>query len=123
MTKSGKPSWMKGKPIRVGVIGVGRGQSFTRGATDLVGMKLVAICDTWKERLAPVGKQYNVSTYTDYDKFLEHDMDAVFAVADQLTVMVNGTVLASGSPAAVRASPIVQQVYLGEHIAHGALDV
>jgi branched-chain amino acid transport system ATP-binding protein len=54
---------------------------------------------------------------------IEHDMDAVFAVADQLTVMVNGTVLASGSPAAVRASPIVQQVYLGEHIAHGALDV
>ena len=77
MTKSGRPSWLKGKPIRVGVIGVGRGQSFTRGATDLVGMKLVAICDTWKERLAPVGKQYKVSTYTDYDKFLEHDMDAV----------------------------------------------
>jgi predicted dehydrogenase len=77
MTKSGKPSWLKGKPIRVGVIGVGRGQSFTRGATDLVGMKLVAICDTWKERLDPVGKQYKVSTYTDYDKFLEHDMDAV----------------------------------------------
>jgi predicted dehydrogenase len=77
MSKSGKPSWLKGKPIRVGVIGVGRGQSFTRGATDLVGMKLVAICDTWKERLDPVGKQYQVSTYTDYDKFLEHDMDAV----------------------------------------------
>ena len=34
------------KPIRVGVIGVGRGQSFASGATELVGMKLVALCDT-----------------------------------------------------------------------------
>lgn len=63
--------------IRVGVIGVGRGQSYAQGATDLVGMKLVAICDTWKERLQAVGKKYGVTTYTSYDKFLEHDMDAV----------------------------------------------
>lgn len=63
--------------IRVGVIGVGRGQSFMRGAGELTGMKLVAICDTWKERLRVVGKQQKVTTYTDYDKFLEHDMDAV----------------------------------------------
>ncbi len=41
------------------------------------GMKLVAICDTWEEKLKEVGKKLNVSTYTDYDKFLEHDMDAV----------------------------------------------
>lgn len=65
------------KPIRVGVIGIGRGQSFASGATDLVGMKLVAICDTWKERLKEVGKRYGVTTYTSYEKFLEHDMDAV----------------------------------------------
>ena len=65
------------KVIRVGVIGVGRGQSFARGATDIVGMELVAICDTWKERLRKVGKEYGVATYTDYDKFLAHDMDAV----------------------------------------------
>ena len=63
--------------IRVGVIGVGRGQSFATAATDVVGMKLVAICDTWEERLKEVGKKYGVATYTDYDKFLEHDMDAV----------------------------------------------
>ena len=63
--------------IRVGVIGVGRGQSFARGANDAVGMKLVALCDTWEEKLTQVGKQYNVATYTDFDKFLEHDMDAV----------------------------------------------
>ncbi|MGE5129671.1 MAG: ABC transporter ATP-binding protein [Sphingomonadaceae bacterium] len=45
---------------------------------------------------------------------VEHDMDAVFAVADVLTVMVNGAVLASGAPAQVRANPEVQQAYLGE---------
>ncbi len=52
---------------------------------------------------------------------IEHDMDAVFAVADRLTVMVNGTVLESGTPAAVRASPLVQQAYLGDSFAHGDL--
>jgi predicted dehydrogenase len=67
----------KQKKIRVGVIGVGRGQSFASGANELVGMELVAICDTWKERLKEVGKKYSVTTYTNYDKFLEHDMDAV----------------------------------------------
>ncbi len=45
---------------------------------------------------------------------VEHDMDAVFALADQLTVMVNGQVIASGTPAAVRADPVVQAAYLGE---------
>ena len=63
------------KPIRVGVIGVGRGMSYATGATDLVGMKLVALCDTWKDRLRAVGRQLGVTTYTDYDKFLEHDLD------------------------------------------------
>lgn len=71
------PNNMSAKPIRVGVIGVGRGQSFASGATDLVGMKLVALCDTWEEKLKEAGKRYGVATYTDYDKFLEHDMDAV----------------------------------------------
>lgn len=59
------------------MIGVGRGESFASGATDLVGMKLVALCDTWEEKLQETGKKYGVATYTDYDKFLEHDMDAV----------------------------------------------
>ncbi len=44
---------------------------------------------------------------------IEHDMDAVFALADCLTVMVNGAVLASGSPEAIRANPDVQRAYLG----------
>ena len=63
--------------IRVGVIGVGRGQSFARGANEVVGMELVALCDTWEERLEEVGKRHGVATYADYDAFLEHDMDAV----------------------------------------------
>jgi branched-chain amino acid transport system ATP-binding protein len=45
---------------------------------------------------------------------VEHDMDAVFALADCLTVMVNGEVIAQGAPAAVRADPNVQAAYLGE---------
>lgn len=44
---------------------------------------------------------------------VEHDMDAVFAAADVLTVMVNGEVLASGTPQAIRANREVQSAYLG----------
>lgn len=47
---------------------------------------------------------------------VEHDMDAVFAMADHLTVMVNGQVIASDSPAAVRANKDVQAAYLGEEV-------
>ncbi len=46
---------------------------------------------------------------------VEHDMDAVFRIADRITVMVNGAVIASGSPDEVRASPEVQTAYLGGH--------
>lgn len=44
---------------------------------------------------------------------VEHDMDAVFALADVLTVMVNGCVLESGTPEQIRNSPAVQRAYLG----------
>ena len=44
---------------------------------------------------------------------VEHDMDAVFRVADRITVMVNGAVIASGTPDAVRNDPQVQAAYLG----------
>jgi branched-chain amino acid transport system ATP-binding protein len=45
---------------------------------------------------------------------VEHDMDAVFALADVLTVMVNGTVIATGTPEAIRSDAKVQAAYLGE---------
>lgn len=46
----------------------------------------------------------------------EHDMSVVFALADHITVLNYGQVIASGTPEAVRASPIVREVYLGhEH--------
>lgn len=44
---------------------------------------------------------------------IEHDMDAVFALADRVTVLVSGKVLASGSPDSVRADPQVMRAYLG----------
>ncbi len=46
---------------------------------------------------------------------VEHDMDAVFRIADRITVMVNGAVLASDTPQAVRANADVQAAYLGGH--------
>ncbi len=44
---------------------------------------------------------------------VEHDMDAVFALADLVTVMVDGQVLESGPPEQIRASPAVREAYLG----------
>lgn len=44
---------------------------------------------------------------------IEHDIDAVFALADTLTVMVNGRVLATGNPDEIRKSKDVQNAYLG----------
>ena len=49
---------------------------------------------------------------------VEHDMDAVFALADKLTVMVDGTVIASDTPAAIRMDSRVQAAYLGQET-HG----
>ncbi|MEY3625997.1 MAG: hypothetical protein RL163_496 [Pseudomonadota bacterium] len=46
---------------------------------------------------------------------VEHDMDAVFRIADRITVMVNGSVIASGTPQAIRDNAEVQSAYLGGH--------
>lgn len=51
---------------------------------------------------------------------VEHDMDAVFSVANVVTVMVSGMVLESGPPEQIRASLAVQQAYLGEEDDDGA---
>ena len=45
---------------------------------------------------------------------VEHDMDAVFALADRITVLVYGRVIASGAPAAIRNNEEVRRAYLGE---------
>jgi branched-chain amino acid transport system ATP-binding protein len=45
---------------------------------------------------------------------VEHDMDVVFAISDRVTVMVNGAVIATGTPEVVRADPQVRIAYLGE---------
>jgi branched-chain amino acid transport system ATP-binding protein len=48
---------------------------------------------------------------------VEHDMEAVFALADRVSVLTYGRVLATGAPDAVRADPAVREAYLGEDAA------
>jgi branched-chain amino acid transport system ATP-binding protein len=45
---------------------------------------------------------------------VEHDMDVVFTLADRVTVLVNGAVMATGTPEEVRRDPGVRSAYLGE---------
>ncbi|MEM7168860.1 MAG: ABC transporter ATP-binding protein [Pseudomonadota bacterium] len=47
---------------------------------------------------------------------IEHDMDVVFSLADRITVLVNGRVLATGQPNDIRENKSVQQAYLGDSL-------
>jgi branched-chain amino acid transport system permease protein len=51
---------------------------------------------------------------------IEHDMDAVFAAADTLTVLVQGRLLARGTPDEIRGNEAVLEAYLGSHAKPGA---
>ena len=46
---------------------------------------------------------------------VEHDMDAVFELADRLTVMHEGCAIATGLPHQIRMHPAVRAAYLGDH--------
>ncbi len=64
------------------------------------GARLIALLKSLKGRYAML--------------LVEHDMEAVFALADTVSVLVYGRVIASGEPASVRADPTVREAYLGE---------
>lgn len=52
---------------------------------------------------------------------VEHDMAIVFEIADRISVLVYGKIIATGSPNEIRANPEVQEAYLGKAVARGGL--
>lgn len=79
-------------------------------------------CLVLDEPLAGMGHQESASIVTLLRSLkrrcaillVEHDMDAVFALADRVSVLVAGRIIASGPPALVRTDPEVRSAYLGD---------
>lgn len=64
------------EPIRIGVFGAGRGKTFAHDS-ELSGVKLAAVCDQNEGKLEPFKQMDGVSVHTDFDQFLQADIDAV----------------------------------------------
>ncbi len=64
------------KPIRVGIFGAWRGAGFAHLAGQ-VGLQPVAVCDQVESRARQVAEQLDLTAYTEFDRFLEHEMEAV----------------------------------------------
>jgi predicted dehydrogenase len=67
----------RGNHIRVGVVGARRGLSLAQNTGPELGMELVAVCDAVAGEAERISGELDVVGYTDYEEFLEHDMDAV----------------------------------------------
>lgn len=63
--------------ICLGVVGVGRGYDLARSGADAAGMRVVALCDQPGPRLERVAHETGATAYSDFDRFLAHDCDAV----------------------------------------------
>jgi branched-chain amino acid transport system ATP-binding protein len=66
------------------------------------------------EMLAALKRDYTIL-------LVEHDMEAVFALADRITVLVYGRAIASGLPGDIRGNAQVREAYLGDEAAEGAV--
>jgi len=74
------------------------------------------------EPMAGMGKEEGAAMIEILDRLkggmtillVEHDMDAVFSLADQLSVLVNGHIIATDTVANIRKNPEVQKAYLGD---------
>ncbi len=84
---------MTDKTVRIGVVGAGRGASYVRAAQMDMGIELVAVCDSSRERLTALQAPPQVKTLQEEDEFLSLDMDAV----------VIATYFDSHAPLAMRA--------------------
>jgi branched-chain amino acid transport system ATP-binding protein len=90
-------------------------------AMALAGAPLVLLLDEplaglGPEEIAPVGDLLRDLARDHAVLLVEHDTDVVFAVAGVITVMVDGRVLARGSPEQIRASAAVRDAYLGHGV-------